>query len=271
MPNERRTEGPAGPPLVHWPIAVNDDVKIEEAGAICAEEVLFRECEMRLRFGDCVFDSDTHEVIRNERPVHVWPKAFALLAALIERRPKAISKDELHGLLWPDTFVSDANLPNLVAELRGSLGDDANEPRIIRTVPRFGYAFRAETAGESTRPAAAAFRLIWGDREIALRHGENVLGRDEAAALWIDDDLVSRRHARIVVDETGAVLEDLGSKNGTRLRGKRIRSPATLVDEDLITIGPASMIFRVLHQTGSTATATQSEQGGPRPQGRTPR
>jgi pSer/pThr/pTyr-binding forkhead associated (FHA) protein len=74
-----------------------------------------------------------------------------------------------------------------------------------------------------------------------------------------------------VVDETGAMLEDLGSKNGTRLRGKRIRSPATLADEDLITIGPASMIFRVLHQTGSTASANYSEGGGPRPRGRTRR
>jgi DNA-binding winged helix-turn-helix (wHTH) protein len=226
---------------------------------------------MRLRFGDCEFDPDTREVFRGGKPVHVSPKAFALLAVLIERRPKAISKDELHKLLWPETFVSDANLPNLVAELRESLGDDAHEPRIIRTVQRFGYAFRAETAGESARPAAPAFRLIWGDREIALRRGENVIGRDDAAALWIDDDLVSRRHARIVIDDSGAVLEDLDSKNGTLLRGKRIRSRVRLVDEDLITIGPASMIFRVLNQTGSTASANQSKASGPQPRGRIPK
>jgi len=223
---------------------------------------------MRLRFGDCVFDSDTREIFRAEKPVHVSPKAFALLAVLIERRPKAISKDELHKRLWPETFVSDANLPNLIAELRESLGDDAHEPRIIRTVQRFGYAFRADTAGETARPDAPAYRLIWGDREIGLRRGENLIGRDDAAALWIDDDLVSRRHARIVIDEKGAVLEDLGSKNGTRLRGKRIRSPAKLADEDLITIGPASMIFRVLHETGSTASADQTEAREPRPRGR---
>jgi pSer/pThr/pTyr-binding forkhead associated (FHA) protein len=82
---------------------------------------------------------------------------------------------------------------------------------------------------------------------------------------------VSRRHARIVIDETGAVLEDLSSKNGTLLRGQRIRSPARLVDEDLITIGPASMVFRVLNQTGSTASANQSEASEPRPRGRTRR
>jgi DNA-binding winged helix-turn-helix (wHTH) protein len=210
---------------------------------------------MRLRFADFVFDPDTREILRDGKPVHVSPKAFALLAALIERRPRALSKDELHRLLWPDTFVSDANLPNLVAELRESLNDDAHEPRIIRTVPRFGYAFAAEVTGEITRRGAFPCRLIWGDREIALRPGENVIGRDEGAALWIDDSLVSRRHARILVDPTEAVLEDLGSKNGTLLNGRRIDSPTKLADEDLITIGPASILFRVLRQTASTATA----------------
>jgi DNA-binding winged helix-turn-helix (wHTH) protein len=214
---------------------------------------------MRLRFGDCEFDSDTREVFRGGRRVHVSPKAFDLLATLIERRPKAISKDQLLGLLWPDTFVSEANLPNLVADLRESLGDDSHEARIIRTVPKFGYAFSAEIAAESPRPDALAFRLIWGDREIALHPGENVIGRDEGVTLWIDDNSVSRRHARIVVDEQEAVLEDLGSKNGTLLRGERVESPARLVDEDLITIGPASITFRVVHQTGSTATVNPPE------------
>lgn len=210
---------------------------------------------MRLRFDDCEFDPDTREVFRGGKLVHVSPKAFALLAALIEKRPKAISKNELHTLLWPDTFVSDVNLPRLVTELRECLGDDAHEPRIIRTVQRFGYAFRAKAAGESARPASNAFRLIWGDREIALLPGENVIGRDDTATLWIDDSLVSRRHARIVIDENGAVLEDLGSKNGTLLNGEKIRSAAKLADDDRITIGPASVVFRVFRQTASTATA----------------
>lgn len=210
---------------------------------------------MRLRFGDCEFDPDTREVFRGGKPAHVSPKAFALLAVLIERRPKAVSKQELHKLLWPDTFVSDANLPNLVAELRETLGDDAQEPRIIRTVQRFGYSFRAEAPVESPHRAAPGHRLIWADREIALHRGENLIGRDENSLLWIDDALVSRRHARIVIDESGAALEDLGSKNGTFLAGERIHARAKLADKDLITIGPASMIFRVLEHTGSTASA----------------
>jgi DNA-binding winged helix-turn-helix (wHTH) protein len=223
---------------------------------------------MRLRFGECEFDPDTREVFRGGKAVHVSPKAFALLAVLIERRPKAVSKEELHKLLWPDTFVSDANLPNLVAELRETLGDDAHEPRIIRTVQRFGYSFRAESPVVSHDRVALSHRLIWGDREIALRPGENFIGRDENSVLWIDDALVSRRHARILIDGPEAVLEDLGSKNGTFLRGERVQAPVKLADEDLITIGPASMIFRVLAHTGSTASANQTKATESRPRGR---
>jgi DNA-binding winged helix-turn-helix (wHTH) protein len=213
---------------------------------------------MRLKFGDWVFDPGTREVFRGGQPVSLSPKAFQLLEVLIDKRPNAISKEDLHRLLWPDTFVSDANLPNLVAELRTGLGDSARGSRIIRTVQRFGYAFvaGAESQVRKSPPKSSVYRLIWGDREIALSDGENLLGRNEEAVVWIDDPLVSRRHARIFVDPTGARLEDLGSRNGTFLRGKRIEAPVELADEDLLTIGPASMIFRALKHTASTASAT---------------
>ena len=99
---------------------------------------------MRLAVGEWVFDSDTREVIRAGVAVPLSPKAFALLELLIDRRPKAVSKAEIHEHLWRGIFVSPSNLANLVTELRSALGDDAHNPRIIRTVPRFGYAFNAD-------------------------------------------------------------------------------------------------------------------------------
>ena len=218
---------------------------------------------MRLAFGDCVFDSGTHQVFRGSRPSDLSPKAFALLELLTTHRPNAVPKEEIHQRLWPGTFVSDASLANLVAELRAALGDEARDPRIIRTVPRYGYAFCAAVSDE---PGARAFprpyRLIWGKREIALTLGENVFGRDENVAVWIDEAQVSRRHARIVVGESSAVLEDLGSRNGTRLRGEKIRSAMELADGDLITIGSASFVFRVFQHTASTASAVEEETQG---------
>ncbi len=216
---------------------------------------------MLIRFGDCVFDAGTRQVLRAGRQVHISPKAFQLLVILIARRPNAVSKEELQEILWPDTFVSDANLPNLVADLRSELGDSPRSSRIIRTVQRFGYAFVATPlSSQHEGPRGHAYRLIWGNREIALGEGENLFGREDDAVVWIDLAAVSRRHARIVIDESGAVLEDLGSKNGTYLRGRRLQSPAKLVDGDRIMIATASMIFRVLDRSVSTETQTAVEQ-----------
>ena len=210
---------------------------------------------MSLRFEDCVLDFDARELFRDGRVVPLPPKVFQLLEALVRARPKALSKSELHETLWPDTFVSDANLANLVADLRESLGDDARNPRIIRTVQRFGYAFQAEASpapAASTTPSA--FRLVWGDREIALTEGENVLGRDRDAVAWIDVYSVSRHHAKIVVSGDEASLEDLGSKNGTFLHGESVRKAVRVGDGDEIRIGTAVLTLRRF-DAGSTQTA----------------
>lgn len=212
---------------------------------------------MRIAFGECVFDSDTHEVFRAGRALALSPKAFELLELLVEERPKALSKEKIHGKLWPKVFVSDASLSNLVAELRAALGDDAHRPQILRTVHRFGYAFVAAAKNEALAPDHdAACRLIWETREIALGSGENILGRDQKGVVWVDDPSVSRHHARIVVAGAEAKLEDLGSKNGTLLNGELVEKPALLGDGDEIQIGRAKMTFHVLRQTGSTLTAS---------------
>jgi DNA-binding winged helix-turn-helix (wHTH) protein len=216
---------------------------------------------VQLHFEDCVFDSETHEVLRSGSALSLSPKAFHLLQVLIRDRPKAVDHRKLHNELWPGIFVSDANLPNLIAELRTALGDDARRPRIIRTVRGFGYAFSA-TARKAASPAlsmeeAPVYRLIWGNREVALENGENLIGRAPDCVLWIDDSSVSRHHARVVIGSSGAVLEDLGSKNGTLVRGKRISKTKPLVDKDAIEIGTAHLVFRVFQQTGSTASKSR--------------
>lgn len=65
---------------------------------------------------------------------------------------------------------------------------------------------------------------------------------------------MSRRHARIVVSSEGAVLEDLGSKNGTYLRGRRVVAPSDLVDGDEVCVGPVVLVFHALRGGGSTET-----------------
>ncbi|HEY6929604.1 MAG TPA: FHA domain-containing protein [Thermoanaerobaculia bacterium] len=212
---------------------------------------------MRIRFADCVFDSGTREVLRGRRTLSLSPKAFHLLEILIRERPKAVDRRKLHAELWPRIFVTDANLPNLVTELRSALGDDAREARIIRTIRSFGYAFCGKVAPalqRGTRATASDFhcRIVWGDREITLGEGENLLGRDPDVAVWIDLNSVSRRHARITVSDDSATLEDLGSRNGTYVGGRRVAAPRRLANGDQIKMGEARFVFRCFGKVGTT-------------------
>ncbi len=215
---------------------------------------------MRVRFGECVLDSETRELLVGGKTVHLTPKAFDLLAILVENRPRALSKTEIHEKLWPDTFVSDGTLTSLLAEVRSAIGDDEQEKRLIRTVQRFGYAFsgsaQTESAGAREIPRAVfAYRLYWRSREFALAEGENVLGRDPGVNIFLDDSSVSRRHARIVISGEGALIEDLQSKNGTFVGGARIEAPSRIADGDKIRLGSIPLTFRVVPLSGSTETS----------------
>ena len=95
----------------------------------------------RLHFGDLTLDIDTRQLLRGGEVVALSPKAFQLVTILVERRPRAISKTELTEVLWPNTYVAETNLASLIAEIRQAIRDSAQNPRFIRTVHRFGYAF----------------------------------------------------------------------------------------------------------------------------------
>jgi DNA-binding winged helix-turn-helix (wHTH) protein/tetratricopeptide (TPR) repeat protein len=95
----------------------------------------------RYRFGEFVLDSETRQLLRAFQPLHISPKAFHLLETLVASRPRVWSKRELQDLLWPDTTVVEANLPNLIAEVRAALEDHPQRPRYVRTVHRYGYGF----------------------------------------------------------------------------------------------------------------------------------
>ena len=212
---------------------------------------------MRLRFGRCLFDRDSRELIRDGARRDLSPKAFQLLDLLLQARPRAVTKQEIHEQLWPKAFVSDSSLPRLAAEVRAALGDDAKSPRLLRTVHRFGYAFFGPVAAAEAEgaPLGALCRVVWGERQIALFSGENTIGRAPEARISVDLARVSRRHARIVVTNERAVLEDLGSKNGTFLRGARLTQPTELVDGDEIWAGSLVLVFRSsLGDTTETGT-----------------
>ena len=203
---------------------------------------------MELHFGEFTLDPLTRQLRRGADEIHISPKAFALLLELIERRPNALTKAALQELLWPGTFVVEANLSNLIADVRGALEDDVHHPRFIRTVHGFGYAFCGTVTGDPGAKApdvvATPCVLVQNGRLYPLAEGENVLGREGDAASWFDSTSVSRRHARIVVTGGEALLEDLASKNGTFLGDVRVSAPVPLADGAEIRLGSLLVTFR---------------------------
>jgi DNA-binding winged helix-turn-helix (wHTH) protein len=211
---------------------------------------------MPVRFNEFVLDTTTRELLRAGERVHLSPKAYELLATLVESRPKALAKAELRDRLWPNTFVVEANLSNLVGEIRAALGEDSRRPRFIRTVQGFGYAFEGRET-DSPAPLRCGYRLNWSGGRADLAEGEHVLGRDPDVSICIESTTVSRRHARLRIEAGEATLEDLGSKNGTFVNDHRIEAPTLLARGDQIRLGSMRLEIRRLGRVPSTETAAR--------------
>ena len=106
---------------------------------------------MQVHFGEFTLDTDRRQLLKGDAQRHLSPKAYELLRLLIENRPRALSKAELHERLWPSTFVSESTLSSLVAEVRDGLGEKAESARFIRTAHRFGDAFGATAKGRNAQ------------------------------------------------------------------------------------------------------------------------
>jgi DNA-binding winged helix-turn-helix (wHTH) protein len=210
------------------------------------------------RFGAFTFDSGQRQLTRGDRAIHLTPKAFDLLALLIAEAPRVVRKTELHDRLWPGTFVSDSTLIGLVKELRRALDDRDHSAPIVRTAHAVGYAFATPVDRASSAQSAVARWIVTGARRVVLSEGENIIGRDPIATVFLDVAGVSRRHARIVVSDHDAVLEDLGSKNGTRLRGQLVAAATKLRDGDPVEIGPVVVVYHASASGISTETVERT-------------
>ena len=169
---------------------------------------------------------------------HLEPKAFELLDLLIRRRPEG-GREEGHPRPAVARTPSCRNRASRGwwGQIRQALGEDPKKPRYIRTVHAFGYAVLRRGHGWYGREAPPARdrrpAWVWGKWVVPLEDGENVFGREEDARVRIDSSGVSRRHARIVIRDGQATLEDMGSKNGTFLGERRLDAPVILADGDV--------------------------------------
>jgi DNA-binding winged helix-turn-helix (wHTH) protein len=98
-------------------------------------------------FGPFRLDPQKRLLFRGKDPIALTPKAIETLVVLVENRERVLLKDDLMKMLWPDSFVEEANLSQNIFLLRKALGDSAQEKRYILTVPGRGYQF-TETVHE---------------------------------------------------------------------------------------------------------------------------
>jgi DNA-binding winged helix-turn-helix (wHTH) protein len=219
-----------------------------------------------VRFGLFELDLKTGELRKRGVRIALQDQPVQVLSMLVARPGDLVTRDELRAALWPGAvFVDfDHGLNKAVGKIRRALGDLADSPRFVETLERRGYRFIAPVeraaeavlalpAGERTAPARLV-RLTWHDRAIPLQAGTHFIGREPGCAVQIDATVVSRRHARLVVDELGVTLEDLGSHNGTFVNGERLEGPRRVSHGDEIRVGSARI---VLHDAPEhTATLT---------------
>jgi DNA-binding winged helix-turn-helix (wHTH) protein len=205
-----------------------------------------------MRLGSATFDRDRRVLVVASGPVPLAPKEFGLLSLLLAHKPRVVTKEEIQDALWPDTIVAETSLSTLVNEVRSKLGQTGRDGP-IRTVHGVGYALTDDAAPTLPREAP---RLVRGSDQILLQAPQTVLGREPGLPGTVDDSSVSRRHARLSWDGTTATLVDLGSKNGTFLRGTRIEGPVVLEDGDEIRLGLVSFVYRAPGEPGTSRTKT---------------
>src|SRR5919106_1599032 len=94
-------------------------------------------------FGDFELDEERCELRRTGVPIKLEPKAFRVLAYLIQHRERVVPRDELRTQFWPGEFVTDSALAHCIVKARQAVGDGGTTQRIVKTVHSHGYRFIA--------------------------------------------------------------------------------------------------------------------------------
>ena len=149
-----------------------------------------------LRFEDYEVDLRAGQLLKHGLRISLREKSFQLLAVLIAHSGQVVTREELRLRLWPrDVFVDfDNNLNTAIATLREALGDSADHPRFIETLPKRGYRFIAEVSeaagtrqparspGRTTRPEA--------DPRVSLTFGSLLLNHFSEGLVYAGDNLM---------------------------------------------------------------------------------
>lgn len=226
----------------------------------------------RFRFAGFELDLSAYVLRTHGETVRLEKIPMEVLILLVQRAGTLVDRSEIAAAAWGRGVhvEQEAAINTAVRKIRQVLGDDAAAPRFVQTVVGKGYRFIAAVdspAGASEldgrpvpdiphpaveRHAYPRYMVKVGRQEFVLPSGETVVGRDPSAGVYVDHPSVSRRHARLSIDAGRAVLQDLGSRNGTFVNGRRLDGPTEIRDDTIIGLGPITLIFCVLRAPAST-------------------
>lgn len=193
-----------------------------------------------LRFDDWTLDPRSGELDRGGDRLRLQEQPLQILCALLERPGDLVTREELVARLWPKGVVDfETGLNTAVRRLRMALGDDADTPRYIETLPRRGYRFigrlparqKPPDANRTLRIGMTDTSVTRGDclvvthatqpieigRRCSLQSDVASIGRDFDNDIVLTSPGVSRRHARIERRSDGVYIVDQDSTNGVLL------------------------------------------------------
>ncbi len=214
--------------------------------------------------GEWVVEPQLGRLTRGSATISLEFKVMDVLLCLARKPGVVVTRSDLIDTVWATEYISDNTLTHAIAELRSALGCDAKNPSYIETIHRRGYRL-LECVSEpndtqtGTADKPSCFQVITGDRRVRLKNGENLIGRIPWATVTIDSIQVSRRHARIIVKGSTALLEDLCSKNGTYLNGRSLTDPASLADGDRIGLGSHIVVLRLIVSVATEGADTPTD------------
>jgi len=138
-----------------------------------------------IRFGTFEVDLRTGELHKKGLKIKLQEQPFRILAMLLEHAGDIVTRDELRRRLWPgDTFVDfDQGLNKAVNKIREALGDSAESPRFIETLPKRGYRFIAPTNGTNRHSEPTEFADDPQPQAGKNSHSEGTSG-DSASRRW---------------------------------------------------------------------------------------
>jgi eukaryotic-like serine/threonine-protein kinase len=175
-------------------------------------------------FGPFRIDPDHRQLLRQDRPIPLQPKAFDILLVLVKNSEKVVLKDELIKTVWPDTFVEESNLSQHIFVLRKTLGDGVEEKRYIVTVPGRGYRFAQAVRAVAAEQEKQEEQIVVASRSLAKVVIES--DRRKRPQLWVVLGVIgvaaavavgvywgSHRRPKLTEKDT-VVLADFDNKTG---------------------------------------------------------